>query len=193
MPPKSKFTKQQIASAALDIVREKGIEGITARELGKRLNSSSCPIFTVFENMEQVQEAAKRMAKDLYAEYVKEGLKETPAFKGVGTQYIKFAIKEPKLFQLLFMSEQEGKPDVQNVLPLIDESYADILRSVEESYQIYDKDAENLYRHLWIYTHGIAVLCATNMCVFTPDEIGRMLSEVMRGVLKIIKGEEKND
>lgn len=193
MPPKSKFTKQQIASAALDIVREKGIEGITARELGKRLNSSSCPIFTVFENMEQVQEAAKRMAKDLYAEYVKEGLKETPAFKGVGTQYIKFAIKEPKLFQLLFMSEQEGKTDVQNVLPLIDESYADILRSVEESYQIYDKDAENLYRHLWIYTHGIAVLCATNMCVFTPDEIGRMLSEVMRGVLKIIKGEEKND
>ena len=33
MPPKAKFTRTQIVDAALDIVRECGIEGLTAREL----------------------------------------------------------------------------------------------------------------------------------------------------------------
>lgn len=189
MPPKAKFTKKQISSAALDIIREKGKENLTARELGKKLGSSACPIFTAFENMEQVNEAAKQAARDLYGEYVKVGLKETPAFKGVGTQYIRFAIEEPKLFRLLFMSEQQGKPDVLNVLPVIDENYSAILLSVETSYGVHGNLAEKLYRHLWIYTHGIAVLCATNMCVFTAEEIGKMMAEVRQGLLQTLEGE----
>lgn len=189
MPPRAKFTKEQICSAALYIIREKGINGLTARELSKRLGSSACPIFTVFENMEQVAEATKQTAKDLYAEYVKEGLKETPAFKGVGTQYIRFAIEEPKLFQLLFMSEQPIKPDILNVLPIIDENYPEILLSVETSYGVHREIAEKLYLHLWIYTHGIAVLCATNMCVFSAEEITKMMAEVKQGLLQILGGE----
>ena len=57
MPPKAKFTKEQIISKGLDIVREEGMDNLTARALGNRLGSSACPIFTVFENMEEVQTA----------------------------------------------------------------------------------------------------------------------------------------
>lgn len=46
MPPKPKFTKDEIALAALDIVKKDGVSALTARELGKRLGSSSCPVFT---------------------------------------------------------------------------------------------------------------------------------------------------
>ena len=188
MPPKAKFTKQQITEAALDIIRQKGMENLTARALGKRLGSSACPVFTAFENMEEVQSAVRKAAKDLYGEYVKRGLEETPAFKGVGMQYILFAIREPKLFQLLFMSEQPQKPGVANVLPVIEENYPEILRSVQNSHDLQESNAEKLYRHLWIYTHGIAVLCATNMCTFTPEEMGRMLTEVCTSILNEIKG-----
>ena len=31
MPPKAKFTKQQIAEAGLDIIRNEGMENLTAR------------------------------------------------------------------------------------------------------------------------------------------------------------------
>ncbi len=34
MPPKAKFTKEEIVGAALDIVRESGMDGLTARALG---------------------------------------------------------------------------------------------------------------------------------------------------------------
>lgn len=190
MPPKARYNKEQITKEALNIIREKGIENLTARDLGKKLGSSASPIFTVFENMEEVQSAAKRAAKDLYAEYVKKGLEEVPSFRGVGMQYIRFAIEEPKLFQLLFMSEQPKKPTVVNVLPVIDDNYKEILSSVQDCYGLQNDAAENLYRHLWIYTHGIAVLCATNTCTFTSEEILKMMAEVMGALLSKIKGEE---
>ncbi|MDE7432726.1 MAG: TetR/AcrR family transcriptional regulator [Lachnospiraceae bacterium] len=188
MPPKAKFTKEQITKEALNIIREEGMESLTARALAKKLGSSACPIFTVFENMEEVQSAVKKAARDLYGEYVKKGLEEVIAFKGVGMQYIGFAMQEPKLFQLLFMSEQPQKPTVVNVLPIIDENYPEILLSIKNSYNMQDNDAEKLYHHLWIYTHGIAVLCATNVCTFTPEQIGKMLTEVCIALLKENKG-----
>ena len=190
MPPKCKFTREEIIQSALDIARSEGTASITARALGAKLGSSSKPIFSVFENMEEVQAEVQKAAKALYAEYVQVGLHQELAFKGVGTQYILFAIKEPKLFQLLFMSEQPQKPSVAGILPIIDESYDQILQSVQNGYGLGEKDAENLYRHLWIYTHGIAVLCATNMCSFTAEEISRMMTEVCRSLLKEIQGGE---
>ena len=102
-------------------------------------------------------------------------------------QYILFAIQEPKLFQFLFMSEQPQKPSVAGILPILEENYGQILQSVQDGYGLGLKDAETLYRHLWIYAHGIAVLCATNMCAFTAEEIEKMMSEVFAGLLKEIK------
>ena len=85
------------------------------------------------------------------------------------------------------MSEQPQKPVVANVLPIIEDSYDEILLSIKNSFELNESEAENLYRHLWIYTHGIAVLCATNMCTFTPEEMGRMLTEIRVSVLNEIK------
>lgn len=189
MPPKAKFTKEEIIEAALDIVRADGFGALTARALGTKLGSSARPIFTVFQSMEEVQQEVAAAVRQLYAEYVDLGLrqKEMPAFKGVGMQYIRFAMIEPKLFQILFMTEQTQKPTVRNVLPIIDENYPQILSSVQELYFLDQSDSEWLYRHLWVYTHGIAVLCATNMCTFTPQEIGGMLTEVCTAMLKEIK------
>ncbi len=193
MPPKCKFTREEITKTALDLTRAEGIDAFTARSLGTKLGSSPKPIFTVFENMEEVHAEVLKAAKALYAEYIQVGLHQKVAFQGVGTQYIQFAIQEPKLFQLLFMSEQPQKPSVAGILPIIDESYGQILQSVQSGYGLDVKDAENLYRHLWIYAHGIAVLCATNMCSFTAERIENMMSEVFLGLLQGIKGEPFKD
>lgn len=191
MPPKAKFTKQQIVEAGLDIIREEGMEYLTARALGKRLKSSACPIFTVFKNMEEVQAEINKAARAVYSKYVKKGLEEESAFKGVGLQYVMFAMEEPRLFQLLFMSEQSQQPSGSNILPVLDDNYEAILSSVQNRYALSKEKAERLYKHLWIYTHGIAVLCATNTCTFTADEIASMSSEVFKGTLKEMKGAEQ--
>ena len=193
MPPKAKFSREEIIDAAINIVREDGFDALTSRALGTKLGSSARPIFTVFQNMEEVQQVVIITAKQKYREYISKGLSQDLAFKGGGLEYILFSINEPKLFQLLFMTEQPQIPDLTGVLPLIDDSYEQILRSIQSGYGIDKSSAEILYRHLWIYTHGIATLCATNMCRFTDEEIGSMIRQVCISILKSIKAGSIDD
>jgi len=80
MPQKAKFTKEKITETAFNIVRADGFEALTSRELGIRLGSSARPIFTVFKNMEEVQQAVVESAKALYKEYVNKGLRSEHPF-----------------------------------------------------------------------------------------------------------------
>ncbi len=190
MPPKAKFTKEQIIYAALKIARRDGINAVTARELGSELGSSARPIFTVFQSMDEVQHEIRKAAKEIYKNYINKGLSEVKSFKGVGTAYIQFAQKESKLFQLLFMEEIKTSPSSSDVLSVIEENYEEILLSVEKLYNLDKENAYKLYKHLWIYTHGIATLCATKVCVFKEEEISEMITEVCLSILHRMKAGE---
>lgn len=191
MPPNAKFKKEEIIAAALSIVRKQGFDALTARALGAKLGSSARPIFTVFQSMEEVQTEVIATAREQYNNYVKEALsqsKDVHRFKCVGEQYIKFAISEPKLFQILFMKEQEDMPNFTNILPVIESNYEEILSSIEEEYGLNRSTSQRIYQHLWVYTHGIATLCATKMCCFTKEEISSMMTEIFKSILKEMKG-----
>ena len=55
MPPKVRFKKKEIATAALNVARKQGIDAVTAREVAKELGVSVGPIFTWYETMEQLK------------------------------------------------------------------------------------------------------------------------------------------
>lgn len=189
MPQKAKFTREEIVLSAIGIVEESGAEALTARALGARLGSSARPIFTVFSGMDEVIKEVDAYAKAVYGEYVEEGLREALPFKGVGLAYIRFATEHPRLFQLLFMKEQTNRPDRSNVLRGIEEHYEAILLSIEKTYGVERNTADALYFHLWVYSHGIAVLTATKVCVFSAEQISQLLTEVFAALLKKIKSE----
>ncbi len=192
MPPKAKFTKEEIINASVEIIETAGTESLTARNLGDKLGSSARPVFTVFSGMDEVTVAATAFADSLYARYVEQGLKAPLPFKGVGEGYIRFASEHPKLFRLLFMKENANVADMQNVLQGIEASYDKILNSVRESYGLDANTAKKLYLHIWIYTHGVAVLIATKMCKFTEEQISEMLTTVFTSLLvRAKKGELK--
>lgn len=191
MPPKVKFTKAQIISAAVRIVRAAGMPALTARAISAELNCSVAPIFSVFDNMETLCGAVIEEVKRIYAEYIREGLCQPIPFKGVGEQYIKFAVEQPRFFQLLFMSEHKVA-DINNLLPILDDNYEDILESVRKSYGLDGEYAEKMYKHLFIYTHGIATLCATGVYTFTADEMAKLMSEECMSLLKSLR-EQQND
>ena len=199
MPPKAKFTRDEIIEKALQIVRAEGIDRLTSRELGAQLGSSARPVFTVFESMEEVKQAVIHYARKMYSQYVEEGLKAKLAFQGVGVAYITFALDEPNLFQLLFMNAQTEKNDagenvsvnVSHILPLTDDSYEKILQSVQKPYGLDRETADRLYQHLWIYTHGIATMCATKLCNYTMEQMKEMMKEVFDGLLLRIKNAQQ--
>ena len=183
MPQKAKFTREEILDAALAITEKSGIDSVTARELGNYLGSSARPVFTVFDNMDEVKESVRARAKELYGKYAAEGLKEPLAFKGVGLAYIRFAIEKPELFRLLFMQPPQSSKDVADVLPMIDDHYDLILQSVQNPYKLDRAAAEKLYQHLWTYTHGIAAMLVTGLCSYKPEQIEERITEIFKGLL----------
>lgn len=186
MPPKVKFTKEQIIYAGLKIVERDGVEAVTARAVAANLGCSVAPIFSVFENMDDLQGEIISAAKGVYAAYVAKGLKAEIAFKGVGMEYIRFAIERPNLFRLLFMSKSSVF-GIENILMGVEDSYCEILNSVSESYGFGVADSKKLYQHMWIYTHGIAVLCVTGTGNLSMEEISGMLTEVCASLIRDMK------
>ena len=191
MPPKAKFTREEVISAALEIVRANGEEALTARSLGEKLGSSARPVFTLFDSMEEIKTLVLSAAKKLYDGYVEEGLKSEIAFKGVGQSYIRFAAEQPKLFKLLFMREQSGKPDKDHILAVLDDNNEKIINSITQGYGVNRENAKALYMHLWVYSHGLAVLIATGVCAFTAEEISEMLTQTFKSLITRIKTEGK--
>ena len=55
MPPKAKITKAMILDTVLDITRETGFETVNARSIANHLQCSTRPIFTCYENMEELK------------------------------------------------------------------------------------------------------------------------------------------
>ena len=130
----------------------------------------------------RVAEKIKK-AYDIFEKYIEDGLKENPPFKGVGKAYIRFASEKPKLFQLLFMKEKGVETKVERLLNNAEE-YGKVVSSITSVYPVTDVQAANLYKHLWIYAHGIAVLIATRVCTFSDEEISDMLTVVFVSLLK---------
>ncbi len=191
MPPKSKFTKEEITDIALKLVEREGLEALTARSLGKEAGSSARPIFTLFSNMDEVKEQVRISAKKFYNRYVEEGLKNGLPFKGVGISYVRFAKEHPKLFRLLFMSERTEITTMNGILGVLDDNFEKILNSITKTYSVDIESAKKMYFHLWIYTHGIAVLTVSNVCKFSEDEISELLTYQFVSIYKKIIAESE--
>lgn len=192
MPPKPKFTKEEIAAAALAIIREESVEALTARSLGAKLGTSARPIFTVFKSMDEVKWAARALALREFEAYTGDFTAYTPAFKKIGMQMVSYAIHEPEVFKLLFMQEhKEGRCFANTIEDL--GGMADICISlIRRDYALTPEEAETLFEQMWVHTFGLGVLCATRVCDFSEEQIANMLGQMFAGMLMVLKSGKKD-
>ena len=192
MPPKAKFTKEQITKAALGVVSEKGAQALTAKELGAALGTSTTPIFTVFNSMQEVQDAVMLAAMERFEEYAHKAAHIKPVFKQVGMQMILFAKEEPKLYQLIFMSsisEAQTFDDIYAHLGSLADECLDVL---QKDYDLSKDNAKTLFEHVWIHTFGIGALCATGVCDFSHEHIAEMLTQDFTAMMMLMKSGKSN-
>lgn len=187
MPPKPKFTREEIVAAALELVSEKGLDALTSRDLGARLGSSARPIFTVFENMEQVQREVRRAAQERFQSYTEKSAGYTPAFKQMGMQVVLFAMEEPRLYELLFMKNDGAPHFLEEGFLAQDGPMKMALETLQRDYGLDYEQARGLFHHVWIFTFGIGALCATGMCRFTDEELNDLLGQDFMAMLARIQ------
>lgn len=193
MPPKVKFTREEIIESAIELVRESGIEFLTSRELGKKLGVTARPIFTAFDNMNELKNELYERAKTIYAEYQNGFENYSPAFKRYGRQIIYFAQKEPQLFKLLFMTQGDGnQPSFYDAVTSSDDMDA-VLDVLARDYQLDREKAIRLVNILWIQVYGISVMLVQGVCYFTEEVISEMLSTVFIGAITALKSEKAQE
>lgn len=188
MPPKPKFTKEEIISVALDIVSERGTEALTARELGAKLGTSARPVFTVFNGMEELQNEVRSAAMARFENMRDEQPSDMPAFKQIGMKMVLFGIKEPKLYRLLFMNENESATSFEGVFGKLGVTATKCIETIEKDYDLTAEQAKTLFEHTWIHTFGIGTLCATGACDFSTDKISEMLTQDFTAMMLLLKG-----
>lgn len=187
MPPRAKYTREEIVNKAFEMTRKKGIDAVVARELGKELGTSSSPIFTAFKNMEELQEEVRKAAMREFESYVRDAVNHQPAFKYVGIKMVEFAIKEPKLFQLLYMREHDQSQTYDMLIDELGDTAEVCIEIMQKDYDLSREEAEVLFRQVWLHTFGICVLVAGKVCQISPEETSEMLSLEFKGTLMLIK------
>ena len=187
MPPKPKFTKEQIVQTALEVVSQKGVEALTAKELGDALGTSARPIFTVFTSMKEVQDEVRDAAMRRFEGYAKQKRPDMPLFKQVGMQMVLFGAREPKLYQLLFMQENRNAVSFDDVFGELGPTAETCIGLIRKEYDMSEQEAKLLFENVWIYTFGIGALCATRVCHFSEEKLGQMLSTEFQAMMLLVK------
>ena len=101
-------------------------------------------------------------------------IEEIPKYKQVGINYIKFAQKEKRLFQILFMSDIGLTPDA--FVSKAGEDYEEIEKLIKISTNIRDENIKEFHTKMWFFCHGIATLVASDTIKLTDKQIQDLLS-----------------
>lgn len=193
MPPKPKFTREEVVKTALEIVREKGIDRLTARDLGAALGSSARPIFTLYNGMEELIADVRKSAMSVFEEYVKPESGSMPIFKQIGMGMVSFALEQPRLYDFLFMKGINKKGNFDLLLGDLGITAERSIDAICTDYQLDHDDAKLLFENVWIYTFGIGALCSSETCAFSCDELSMMLSTEFRAMLEYVKNKKGSD
>ncbi len=179
MPPRAKFSREEVIQGALDLVRREGMEGLTARGLAAALGSSPRPIFTLFEGMEEVCREVIRAAQKLYQGYLDRemGSGAYPPYKASGMGYIRFAQEEKELFKLLFMRDRSAEVIEENR-----EEIRPLLELIQDKLGVDEDQAFLFHLEMWIYVHGIATMLATHYLALEPGFISQVLTDAFEGL-----------
>lgn len=187
MPPKIRFTREELATAAFDLVREEGTDALTARALAKRVGCSVCPVFSAFKDMDEVRDAVREKADRLFSEYMIVADNYSPAYKKRGMQWIKFAQEEKNLFRMMFMASTGVHNDIALAVNTVRFGREDDIRIIMRDYHADAEQAEQMFEQMWIYTYGLCVLCATGMCDFSEAEAATKLGRMFGGTVAMLR------
>lgn len=188
MPPKVKTTAEDIINSAYEIVREGGMEKLTARNVAQRLGTSVQPIFRTFTNMEDLEFAVMEKIKSVYREYIMNSVSIEDTLLGTVAAYIQFAKEENNLFKILNMSDRYRFQDTKELSS--GEVNEEIVKAIAQMEDVTPEEAAFLYQVTYFTAHGIASFVATNHCEFTKEQINLILESVFDGVVLKLKSEK---
>ncbi len=152
MPPKHKTTKSEIIETSINIAREIGIDGVTAREIGKRLGLSSRPIYSYYPSMQVLKKELLNEILNILKKYILNGnRKSDDSLFNMGIGQILFAKEESMLYRIIM--EEFTLQELQT--SSLDKELIDTVKN-DKYYKMFPKESiKDIYFKMSLFTDGI--------------------------------------
>lgn len=190
MPPKIKYSREDVLKAAFSIIEKEGLKNLTARSVAQSLGSSTAPVYKHFENMDSLSLAIVKKIQKMMLEYTSRKYTDKP-FLNMGTGVALFACEHKGLYRALLLESDSYQDIVNEFLNILESEMRHDQRFVDLS----KEEIHVLLYKMWTYTHGLASLicvgliksCSQQYIIDNLIEVG---SDVIGSTLR--KSKEKN-
>ena len=191
MPPKTRITKDMIIQAAVEVARQSGHENINARTVAEQLRCSTQPVMYHFSTIDAMKRAAYAQVDQLHSEKLMTIPPGQDPALGIGLNYVRFAVEEPRLFRFLF---QSGYAEENNLLEMADsEGLAPVLAAIKEGAGLSMEKSRDVFITVALFAHGYASLIANNHLEFDEKLIAEHLERAWNGAVLAAEQEEDNE
>lgn len=181
MARKKTITKDQILSAAYEVVATEGFSKFTARNIANKMNCSTQPIYLEFKNMDDLKEELFEkihyyLANDIFP------VKHTEnTIVDLALNYIHFAKNESKLYRALYLEEYGGGKRMQE----FSYNYFSNMVKNDPTYKdLDDTQIQSLLFGTWIIATGIAALMTSGVIKPSDQKIERLMKESIDNILE---------
>ena len=182
MARKESVTMEQILEASFGMTREEGFQNITARKVAARVGCSTQPIFRVYKNMEELWEAVYDKAVQYFQDYIslfpRTGRRP---FSNLGLAYVSFAKEEKHLFELLFLSMENGRKTMYEILNGDNDN---VMFEIALARGQGCPEPEEMFDKMWIFIHGAAALALTDNFQLSNVETLTLLEKTYDSFMK---------
>lgn len=185
MPPKNKFTKEQIIETAFEIAKEEGIDSITIRKIADNLGSSIAPIYVNFKDVEELKKAVISKIYEIGNSILQEQ-NTGDVFLNIGIASVKFAKDYSVIFKELILKKNGylDNYDVQIGNNIIQEMKKD-----EDLKEFSEEELKTLLMKMRVFQAGLSIM-ATNESFaleLTDEKVIEMLSDTGEDIVNGMK------
>lgn len=191
IPPKQRITKEILLEKAFYIVKEKGIDYVTARNVAKEAGCSIQPVFSQFETIESLKRQTFEFAcEKLMSEILK--FQDSPDFFSKTSMWVIHLAREEKyLFHLLYLSDSYQSKNLAEVM-LGYESNREILNKMVKIYNLDMETCKDILIKGFLLLHGIASMISTNHIEFTDSQVSFMMKQTVEDMVNGAKNRKGN-
>jgi hypothetical protein len=166
MAPRSTlFPQETVRAAARELVRQKGWESLTARNVAEQMHSSVAPVYSACGSMRELQRLVLLDIRGQLEGYSRQPLSDMP-FLNIGVGIVRFARDQANLFRALFHA-RHGQRDIQQAF------HQTVLACMQADPQLGRLPMEALLRlkdNIWLYTLGLATAIIAGIVPETSDK-----------------------
>ena len=110
MPPKTRYTRDAVLAAALEVVRAEGLRAVSARTVARQLGASTAPVSAAFDSMQGLTDAVVQRLLALLAAEIEAADGPDPLRAAVFA-FARFTAQQPTFYEALFLHTPDPPPD----------------------------------------------------------------------------------